>query len=178
MKENNPVKVLVDEHDVISGAEILVGKLNKLWETNAEDYKARLENLLEFFALYSDQFHHHKEEEVLFRHMLDHPEFKLDGIITELESHHESFRESVKEIRNALNAGEWAEAHRILEHYMDHLLMHIAVENDELFPMAENLFNKDELEKMYFLFEDIDRDLGYEKKKELAGRVSKMLRES
>ena len=44
---------------------------------------------------------------------------------------------------------------------------HIAIEDDELFSMAENLFSPDEYEKIYFRYKDIDAALGESKKSEL-----------
>ena len=54
---------------------------------------------------------------------------------------------------------------------MNDLLDHIAVENDELFVLTENIISEDELEKIYFLFEDLDREMGLDKKLKLESLV-------
>lgn len=166
--ETNPIQVLMDEHEVISLAENVIQSIDNLWGTDEAKYAEKVNKLLEFFREYSDGFHHHKEEEVLFKELKDHPDFLLDEIITELEEHHETFRETVVEIEQAINQKEWPEAQRLLNSYVNDLLDHIAVENDELFLMAESIFSEEELERMYFLFEDIDRELGKDRKLELA----------
>ena len=65
----------------------------------------------------------------------------------------------------------------LLTGYINDLLDHIAVENDELFIMAESLFNEDELERMYFLFQDIDMELGQVRKQELVDSIKQMASE-
>lgn len=167
MSKHNPIQVLLDEHDIIAAAEDIVRSLRNSWEKNAEAYAEKVRRLLAFFREYSDQFHHHKEEAVLFKKLRENPDFMLHDIIGELENHHEMFRECVAEIEASLRQKGWAETQHILEGYMNDLLDHIAVENDELFGMAESVFSKDELEHIYFLFEDIDRDLGLERKRQL-----------
>lgn len=168
MTENNPIQVLMDEHEVISSVESIIQSLEKDWETDEGKYAEKIKQLLRFFREYSDNFHHHKEEEILFKELINNPDFLLDDIITELEEHHEMFRATVDEIQEAVDQKEWSKVQNLLKRYVNDLLDHIAVENDELFIMAESLFSEDELERMYFLFEDIDIELGKEHKQELA----------
>ncbi len=167
MSNHNPIQLLIDEHDIISTTEAVVQSLHGSWENNAGEYAEKVRHLVIFFREYSDQFHHHKEEEVLFRKLKQHPDFLLKDILSELEQHHEMFRESVAEIEDAVKEEEWPRVQKLLERYMNELLDHIAVENDELFSMAESIFSPEELEHIYFLFEDIDRDLGLERKRAL-----------
>lgn len=167
MSKHNPIQVLLNEHDIIGTAEDIVRSLRNSWEKNAEAYAEKVRRLLAFFREYSDQFHHHKEEAVLFKKLRENPDFLLNDIIEELEQHHEMFRECVAEIETSVQQQDWTTTQRLLEGYMNDLLDHIAVENDELFSMAESVFSRDELEHIYFLFEDIDRDLGLERKRQL-----------
>ena len=171
MSKNDPIQVLIREHDIISAAEKVIQSLQNTWETNADEYAEKLRRLIVFFREYSDRFHHYKEEEVLFKKLRENPDFLLKDIISELEGHHEMFRETVAEIEEAAQDKDWPKTHKLLKGYINDLLDHIAVENDELFNMAEAVFSDDELERMYFLFEDIDRDLGLERKQELAAMM-------
>ena len=172
MPENNPVQILFDEHEIIGKVENSIHSIKQHWETNEESYENKVNQLLIFLKEYSDKFHHHKEEEVLFVALKNNPDFLLDDIISELEEHHEMFRENVREIQEFMNEKDWVKVQKILEKYVNDLLDHIAVENDELFSIAESLFSEDELEKMYFLFEDIDRELGKERKQELEASLN------
>lgn len=177
MTENNPIQVLMDEHEIISSVEARIKELNNSWLDNAENYKKNVLTLLAFFKEYSDKFHHHKEEEVLFKELRNNPDFILNDIVEELEGHHDMFRDSTKEIEEAIKNDKYEKVQELLTGYINDLLDHIAVENDELFIMAESLFNEDELERMYFLFQDIDMELGQVRKQELVDSIKQMASE-
>ena len=165
--ENNPAQLLINEHAIIKKAESLVQSMSLLWMKDQEKYKSMVAKLLYFFKEYSDRFHHYKEEKILFPEMRNHPDFKLDEIIDELEEHHKMFREYTQEIKESIEKDQYDKAQNILVRYIHQLLDHIAIEDDELFSMAENLFSETQFENMYFSFKDIDRELGEMRKKEL-----------
>lgn len=164
MNDNNPVHLLIAEHDVISSAENFINENEKLWIDDPIQYSNNVKKLLIFFREYGDKFHHHKEEEILFKELKAKPEFFLVDLIDELESHHQQFRELLAEIENKLEVQEWEKSYSLLNEYFQNLLDHISVENMELFNMVDSVFSDDELLRIYFLFEDIDRELGYENK--------------
>lgn len=174
MSDHNPVQVLMDEHEIISSVNEIIDGLDKLWETEKDSYTQKVTSLLKFFSEYSDKFHHQKEEKILFKELRDNPDFLLDEILEELEGHHEDFRDTVQQISGALDNEAFDEVQQLLQNYMSDLLDHIAVENDELFIMAETLFSEDELERMYFLFEDLDRELGQQNKEQLVNDIKEM----
>ena len=165
--KNNPLEVLLTEHEVISKLQDVIPTIRKQWEKDENSYENSIKEICDFLEKYSDGYHHHKEEEVLFPALNDHPEFLLQGILVELKEHHENFREYLVDIRTALDAKNYSVVQSVLERLITELMDHIAVENEELFVMAENLFTEQELEKMYFDFADIDRDLGELSKVEL-----------
>src|ERR1035437_4303468 len=167
MKEHNPIQVLMDEHEVICSAESIISSLDKSWEKDENSYVENVNKLLVFFKEYSDGFHHRKEEDVLFKELNKHPDFKLQDIITELEEHHQGFRDTIVEIAKTLGKREWARTQDLLSRYVDDLLNHIAVENDELFIIAESVFSEEELERMFYNFEDIESQLGKDHKIDL-----------
>lgn len=164
---NNPTKLLMDEHDIIYQVEKSIISMDLYWEKDEEKFKTLMSDLLHFFREYSDRFHHVKEEEILFPELINHPDFLLNEIIDELEEHHEMFREYTKEIEELLSENQFEKAYKILKKYLSDLLDHIAIENDELFSITENLFSEDQLEKMYFRFKDVDIELGEEEKVKL-----------
>ncbi|NQU34797.1 MAG: hemerythrin domain-containing protein, partial [Bacteroidetes bacterium] len=133
MKENNPIQTLMDEHDLISSTEGIISKLDGTWLENEAKYAESIQKLLTFFKEYSDHFHHRKEEEVLFKELRDNPEFLLNDIVNELEEHHEMFRNTIKEIEQALENSDYEKVQLLCAGYINDLLDHIAVENDELF---------------------------------------------
>jgi len=166
-QSHSPIALLMKEHDVIQSARQVIDALDNLWVKDDAAYRGKVEELINFFRIYSDKFHHEKEETILFRQLKDHPDFRLHDLIDELEEHHENFRLQVKGIEQELAKMNWTLVQKLLLEYTDALADHIAVENDELFVMTEMLFSEEELSRMYFLFEDLDSLIGLNKKTEL-----------
>jgi hemerythrin-like domain-containing protein len=165
--KHNPITVMFAEHDVIKQTEEIVNRVEGLWNDEPETYAGIIGKLIEFYGEYADGYHHHKEEEILFPAVSDHPDFTLHEIVEEFLNHHESFREYAAEIREGLEEKDYVAVHKVLHTYLNDLLDHIAAENEELFVLAESLMSEQELETLYFRFMDIDRELGEERKKEL-----------
>ncbi|HEX5625468.1 MAG TPA: hemerythrin domain-containing protein [Saprospiraceae bacterium] len=174
MNDHNPIQYLMQEHEVITGTMPLVNRLDRLWETDPAQYEQSIRYLLDFYRAYADRYHHRKEEDILFEALRELPDFTLDEIIDELESHHESFRERIQGIDAALDESRFQEAQGRLSEYLGLLLDHIAIEDDELFVMAENLFKEQDLENMYFRFLDSDAELGMKDKQDLVNRLDQL----
>lgn len=166
---------MLDEHEVICQAEEIIERLDRTWETDAVQFKATVNNLIAFFREYADGYHHRKEEEVLFPAIKDHPDFVLQEIIEEFETHHEDFRSYANLIEMALAENEYKKAYEGLYNYLQDLLDHIGAENDELFVLAESLMDEEDLETIYFKFKDIDLELGEERKRELEESINVMM---
>ena len=161
---NKTIEMLFDEHSVIISAFGITHSLNDLRQKNPSAYKAIVRKMVAFLKGYADEFHHYKEEVVLFPEMSKKNELFADGIIMEMTDNHKEFREMIRLIEASLNEGEFEMAQNQLETYANMLLDHIAVENEEVFQAAESLFTDAELENIGFRFQDIDRELGNEKK--------------
>jgi hemerythrin-like domain-containing protein len=165
--KKNPIQILLDEHETICKVEEIINNINGTWEVNSEKYEETVLTLINFFREYADENHHRKEEEVLFPAISNHPDFILNEIIVELEQHHEDFREYTQEIEAALKEKDFERSYKELSNYLEDLLDHIAVENDELFVLAETLLDEEYLETIYFKFKDIDMELGEDRNAEL-----------
>lgn len=170
----NPVKVLFDEHEIIVLAIDMAKEAGKLISTNKVVYEKLIRDLINFFRLYADQYHHYKEEQILFPEMSKKNELLEDGVIQEMFENHADFRDMIKGIETFLDKKDYEKAQQQLNSYAEALLDHIAVENDEVFQMAESLFDKEELEKIYFRFDDCDREVGEKKKAELVIQLTEM----
>lgn len=167
MRTSKAIQTLMDEHAVIEKACGKIAGLEGLWETDKPGFECRVLELLHFFREYADCCHHAKEDNELFDALCKANELLRDGIVQELAWQHEDFREVLKNIEQQLGNGAHSEAFNALLHYREELLTHIAAEDDELFPMADNLLSEEEKERLYFRFTDLDRELGTEVKKEL-----------
>jgi hemerythrin-like domain-containing protein len=172
--QNRATEVLLAEHVIISGASGAIAAMDRLWTSDADAYERAFRDIISFFVSYSDGFHHRKEEEVLFPALRSHPDFYASDILDELEDHHQSFREHVTGMQHALEQKSYERAQARLARYFDELLDHIAVENDELFAMVDSLLNETELERIYFAFKDVDRELGEDRKRELERRLEQI----
>jgi hemerythrin-like domain-containing protein len=171
--QSSLTQLLITEHDVILEAGNLVYVNGSLWESSPIEYEQKVKQLLNFFSVYADEYHHLKEEEILFPAIGKKNEMLSGGIIQELIEHHENFRLLIKQIQTALDTKEFAAAQELLETYISILKDHIAVENDELFPMADDIFNVDELDKLYYRCIDKDREMGKVRKEELGTCIKK-----
>lgn len=166
-------QLLIREHDVIQEAGGLISLNRGLWRTSPVEYEQKVNLLLDFFSLYADEYHHRKEEEIVFPAIGKKNELISGGIVQELLEHHEYFRALTGKIKISLEAKEFGETQELLETYITILKDHIAVENDELFPMADDIFNSEELEKLYHKCIDKDREMGFSLKEEWEDRIKK-----
>lgn len=130
----------------------------------SEEDLSPMQTYLNFFRNYADGYHHHKEEEILFPEMCRRNELLEQGVIEEMLQNHADFREMLADFEAAISSNRHAEALQILDRYAEALLDHIAVEDDEVFQMAESLFSESEIENIYYRFLDCDRERGDEEK--------------
>jgi hemerythrin-like domain-containing protein len=174
---NNSLKMLFDEHEVISNvietskyAASLIGKDDK-------KYARILRELITFFRSFADNYHHYKEELILFPEIAKKNETAAASIVREMNENHEEFRELIRSVEKEAALKNYTAAQKKLEQYGEALLYHIAVENEELFQMAETLFTSEELKTMQYRFEDCDRELGEKTKKELVDLTESLRKE-
>jgi len=174
---NNPIEVLIKEHNIIESVINTAKQIQSFAEKNPEKYFSLTRKLIDFFRNYADEYHHFKEESLLFPKLCDQNELLRIGIVKEMLDNHDEFRIKIRQIESALDKKDLADLNRLFNEYFNILLDHIAVENEELFQMTDTLLTKDELEKMYYNFLDTDRELGRSRKKEWEDFASKTLKE-
>jgi hemerythrin-like domain-containing protein len=159
--------LLINEHRIILRACNCIPANYGLWKVNPDEYEKFIVEMLNFFSVYADEFHHKKEEEILFPALAEKSETVGSELVRELLEQHENFRETARNIRNLIEAGDYEAAHNQLKEYAEALYDHIGIEDDEIFPMADGLFNDDELAKLHHRCIDKDAELGSDKKVEL-----------
>jgi hemerythrin-like domain-containing protein len=165
---DNSLKILYDEHNIISRAIEIAQKAKALINIDNDEYSSVIQELIRFFRIYADQYHHYKEEVILFPEMIKKSELIADGIIHEMLDNHANFRDLLKSIESELSQNNYEEVSTLITTYTEALLDHIAVENEEVFQTAYMIFNEIELENIYYRFEDHDREMGETKKKDFA----------
>lgn len=163
----NPISILFKEHQNIIRLVHYYYDIADLYKTDEQKYQEIVTDLLNFFKNYADKYHHRKEEDLLFPKMCEKNELLSSGIIGEMLENHSEFREQVGKVRAALEKRDYENTDRFLREYLENLMNHIAVENGEVFHIAEELFSEEELENIYFRFEDADNELGMKEKAEM-----------
>ncbi len=157
---NEFLKVLYNEHTIIVNAIDIARQSAELININNTLYEKTVRELIRFFRLYADQYHHYKEEDILFPEMAKKNEMLSEGVLKEMLENHDDFRELIQNIEANLNVKNYEKTQQLIFEYTDALLDHIAVENEEVFIIAESLFSEIELENLKYKFEDCDRELG------------------
>jgi hemerythrin-like domain-containing protein len=173
---NNAIEMLYGEHEIIISALSITQTLKGLSDQKPEEYEETVRKLLVFLRGFADEFHHYKEEMILFPEIAKKNELLAEGVIKEMIENHEDFREMIQNIDDRLKEKEYEKAQKQLEAYVNMLLDHIAVENEELFQAAESLFTPAELENINYRFHDIDREFGNAKKVYLV-ELAELIRE-
>ena len=168
----NPVELLIQEHEVITKALNNVLNLKELIQSDPTKFNNELKSYIGFFRNYADNFHHQKEERILFAQMKIKKEDLGDTVIKEMFENHTDFREMLAEIESLNNEGKYEKAFHEFEQYNNALLDHIAVEDHEIFQIALTIFNPEELAKLAHQFSDNDRDLGDDYKKSMEDMVN------
>jgi hemerythrin-like domain-containing protein len=172
---NHSLRILFDEHNIISNALEVAKNADTLIGKNDVEYENTIRELIHFFRSYADEYHHQKEELILFPEMIKRNQMLAEGVLKEMVDNHEDFRDMIRSIEKKLEEKQYTEAQKLIEIYANALLDHIAAENEEVFPMAETLMSEIELENIYYRFQDNDRELG-DKKKEGLIDMSESLR--
>ena len=155
--------MLYDEHEVILQE---MQALRQFLETgNLAEGRDELARFFDFFRTYADKYHHQKEEDLLFSLLKDR-HAGLTNIVEALETHHELFRDYLKDAEAALHQQNWESARSTLQRYLSDLTDHISAENDELFIAVDEGLSEAEKERLYFSFLDKDAELGVDLKKQ------------
>lgn len=164
--KHDPIHLLMEEHERIKTAVAVLQELRQaplLPELKAKSLKS----LIGFFRQFADEYHHRKEEELLFPAMRDQVPLLGEGILKEMLEQHDTMRAMIQEAIRCLSDNNVERALECMGVFADALLDHIAVEDDEVFQIAQSHLSAETLDIMYFRFIDKDRELGNETKAEL-----------
>lgn len=135
------IEILMSEHRVI---------LQKLEEISlmlpnlSDEHLYKIRDYMSFIQIYADEFHHAKEEGILFPWMLQHnPEFQFGPIGCMLKEHDQG-REMVRDIitlvdRDQFPQNDWELLKSLLQDFVDMLSHHIDKEDNVLYQIAERI---------------------------------------
>jgi hemerythrin-like domain-containing protein/uncharacterized protein (DUF2249 family) len=159
----SPTQILKDEHTLILQA--LDGLERKLvaLEAGAAPDRAYFEKAVKFIRTFADECHHGKEEDLLFKTMVNRGFPLQGGPIAVMLSEHEAGRTYVREMADAAAAigTDPAATQKIVRNgraYIQMLRPHIDKENMILYPMADNLLSPQDQTQLGEAFERFETE--------------------
>ncbi len=156
----NAIKVLKAEHDLILAfIDSLKSSLKSMeWRMDSGPPSQYFRNAIAFAQGFADQFHHHKEEHIMFTLLAQRCEGRFDAEIERLRQQHEYNRTLLAEALSA--RGEESSGKKLHFNLMQcaqNLRSHIKLEDEEFFPLVEKSLTPDDaalLEKEFASRED------------------------
>jgi hemerythrin-like domain-containing protein len=158
-----PTQVLKDEHALILEALDAIERKVTALEAGAAPDRAYFEKAVHFLRTFADHCHHGKEENLLFKTMVDRGFPRQGGPIAVMLSEHETGRSFIRGMAEGAAAlpTDPAAARRIIENgrgYVALLRAHIDKENTILFPMADNVLTPEDQEHLEHEFERFEAE--------------------
>jgi len=154
------IDILMEEHQII------LNKLSELEENLSQETTIdKMRKAIDFIQNYADHFHHLKEEDILFKWMIEkNPMFAHGGPIQVMLSEHEMGRSFIRNANDELEKYESDQA-RGLQGVKENLMMfvnllrdHIHKEDNILYMMARQLDDGTGDATMLPLFEKIKQE--------------------
>jgi len=148
----NVTQVLSGEHqNILKVIDIVLNECG-LVEKGKETDSVFFKKVVHFIRSYADGFHHVKEEDILFKTMLNNMDNMHCNPIPVMLHEHDEGREYVKGMEDALNKGNKEALIENAKGYCYLLQSHIQKEDNILYPMAEQALDdlqKEQVEKSY-----------------------------
>ncbi len=133
----NVTQVLSEEHqNILKVINIVLEECEQL-EYGKKLDKKFFNEVIEFIKNYADGFHHVKEEDILFKTMLNNPEQMHCNPIPVMLNEHDAGRQYVKGMELALSQEKVKDLIENAQGYCYLLQNHIYKEDNILYPMAE-----------------------------------------
>jgi hemerythrin-like domain-containing protein len=175
------IEVLMGEHRLIEQALASLDAYAVTIRAGAPVLSGVVGDYARFFGGFADACHHGKEEDILFRRMIERGFPREAGPLVVMYHEHELGRTHVSALSELAAArGEAAaDAQRLLDHvdaYAPLLRQHIVKEDRILYPMAFQMFTDPELDAMNTEFEAFETrmhaDGSYDRLRALAERLT------
>ncbi len=151
LKYSPPMKKLVDEHVLIKKWIALIPQVLSEFNIDSTEDRQLIQEGVNFIRSYADQFHHAKEEDILFKYFDENS----DILRTMLEDHVKG-RGHAKAILEAL---EKKDRQGIIEHlmaYQELLTEHIKKEDEILYPWMDRGLSVKQVGELHSKFAEAD----------------------
>lgn len=156
----NITKVLSDEHqNILKVIESILSTCENI-KAGDEINPIYFDNAIAFIKNYADTYHHAKEEEILFKAMLNNVNTMHCNPIPVMLSEHDEGRSFVKGLEAGLANNNKQEILDNARGYCYLLINHIYKEDNVLYPMAEEALNDVEKDRVLQLYNDVNSKNG------------------
>ena len=182
----DPIDTLRNEHVLIRRFVDLLSVAVTRLEVENPPPRAFFDNGIEFVRVFSDGFHHKKEELVMFRQLAQIKNGAIDGQIEALRYQHDQGRGFIKAIAGALDGyaeGDPKDTMVVRENaasFASLLKHHIHTEDHVFFPMSKEAMTAEELDELGKKFEKVQEVHGadiFERYYKLVADLDAMLAE-
>ncbi len=137
----NITAVLSDEHqNILKVIDAMISECEQI-ENGKKLEKIFFEKAIDFIKNYADRYHHAKEEDILFKVMLENSESMHCNPIPVMLYEHETGRHYVKGMEDGLSEDNKEKIIENAKGYGHLLQEHIYKEDNVLYPMAEEALN-------------------------------------
>lgn len=163
-----PIQILSSEHDVIRKALDNLSLAIELIENEEFVNTDFFDKWLSFYRKFILNYHHFKEEHVMFKELAQKKEGALDGQIESLRYQHERGRNLINEISRSLKGyskNDEIDTTILLENlaaYVSLLRHHIHREEHIFYPMVDKIFTDGEKQGLVEEFDLEDKKAGEE----------------
>lgn len=152
-------RLLTHEHAIIltvlDAAEREAGSIRSTGDIRADTIR----KMVDFIRLFADRCHHAKEEKHLFRMMRERGFPSESGPLAVMLAEYEEGRSKVRQIDSLLPAAEGGDRNaRLLSEYAELLRSHIGKEDNVLYPMAENVLAREDMDELADIFEKVEAE--------------------
>jgi len=161
------IRILVEEHkNILRVVDALEKECNEIKSGGKVD-EDFFRKVIDFIRNYADRFHHAKEEDILFKEFCKTAEKGClhCNPVEQMLYEHDIGRKFIKGIEEGIKEKN---KRKIVENslgYVNLIREHIFKENNILYPMAENAFNKKTKEEILRKFNKISKNKNIEKNK-------------
>jgi hemerythrin-like domain-containing protein len=178
-----PLEHLAKEHRLIAKAVTVTKAFREEISAGDPIRPRRYWWLVDFWSTYADLVHHGKEEQWLFPVILEHSESSEFGdTIDKLVEEHMYLLAYIAELRRfarPMFTGRPAARERViscLDKYVELIQPHIKLEDEELFPAANQMLSKSELDKLAKEFKAMDTRTGTKVQSYYQALVDKLMK--
>ncbi|NQU38771.1 MAG: hemerythrin domain-containing protein [Lentisphaerae bacterium] len=150
-----PLHKLVEEHKWIKRWAALIPVVTERADVATEEGRTIILAGVDFIRSYADQFHHAKEEDILFTYF--DPDLDMVKVML---TDHETARAHVRAVVAGVEQQDAAAVREHLLAYGELLFEHIKKEDDILYPWMDRQFSDSQVGQLFTQFREVDERFG------------------